>query len=180
MALVSLYVPDGVPRDFLTAAEDSQLVRLVSVLTEPHALFDRTDSCACSTRHGLAIRGRSVMVPRDGHAVVGYPLYALPPDCTSEETNVVVTWLSRHRMKTFRSVVEIGGPYVKHYDKEETLKRTLGPATHDGLFRKTRHGECCEIYTLEKDPVFMLKSVVLSIHGRGPTLESACRSNEKC
>lgn len=179
MAFVSLYVPDGVPKDFLNAVAASKLVRLVPVLKKPYALFDRTDSCACSTEHGLAVRGRSVIVPRDQHAVVGYPLYALPPDCTIEETFVIVTWLLRHRMKTFRGDVAEGGPYSKNFAKKETLKRTLVGANND-LFKKTDvGGACCERYTLEKDPVFMLKSIVLSPYGQGPTLEDACQTNEK-
>lgn len=173
MGLVSLHVPDSVPKDFLNTA--ASLVQLVPALTEPYALFDRTDSCACPTRHGLALQGRCIIVPRDQHALVAYPLYALPPDCTLEETCVIVTWLHRHRLKTFQSAIVEGGPYAKTYAKNETLKRTLGT---QNLFQKTPYGACCECYTLQKDPVFMLKSIVISPYGQGPTLESVCQLNK--
>lgn len=173
MVPVSLHVPDSVPKDFLNTA--ASLVQLVPVLTEPYALFDRTDSCACSTRHGLAIQGRSILVRQSQHAVVGYPLYTLPPDCTFEETFVIVTWLLRHRMKTFQSAIVEGGPYSKSFTHKQTLKRTQGT---QHLFQKTLYGTCCERYTLQKDPVFMLNSMVLSPYGQGPTLESACLVNK--
>lgn len=162
MERVSLYVPESVPKDFLNIA--SPLVRLVPAPTEPYALFDRTDSCACSTRHALAIQGRSVLVQQNQHVVLGFPLYALHPDCTLEETCVIVTWLFRHRLKTFQSAIVEG-----------SLQRTLGTRT---LFQKTLYGECCERYTLLKDPVFMLKSIVLSPYGKGPNLESVCQLNK--
>lgn len=175
MALVSLYVPDSVPKDFLNIA--SSLVQQVSVLTDPYALFDRTDTCACPTRNGLAIQGRSLLVRNHQHTVVGFPLYALPPDCTREETHVIVTWLLRHRFKTFQHAIVEGGPYAKEplNRHPETLKRTLG---NQSLFKKEPRGPCCEKYTLETDPVFMLKSIVLSPYGKGPTLESVCLVNQ--
>lgn len=174
MGLVSLFVPDSVPKDFLNTA--SSLVQLVPALTEPYALFDRTPSCACVTRDGLALQGSSLIVPHHQHALVGYPLYALPPDCQLEETVVIVTWLLRHRLKTFETTLVEGGPYAKTYAKKQTLRRTLG---NHSLFQKTPYTACCERFTLQKEPVFMLKSMVLSRYGQGPTLESVCKKEKK-
>lgn len=82
-------------------------------------------------------------------------------------------------MKTFQSAIVEGGPYIKNYEKEETLKRTLVVANNE-LFKKTTiGGACCERFTLEKDPVFMLKSIMLSTYGQGPTLENVCKMNER-
>lgn len=162
MELVSLHVPESVPKDFLNMA--SLLVQLVPEPIKPYAFFDRTDTCACPTRNALAIQGRSILVRHHQHMLLGFPLYALPSDCTVEETYVIVTWLFRHRLKTFQSTIVNG-----------SLKRTLGNRT---LFQKTPHGECCVRYTLLKDPVFMLQSIVLSLYGKGPNLESVCRLNK--
>lgn len=151
MALVSLYVPEGVPREFLIASE---LVHLVPTLTEPYALFDRTDTCACNTRDSLALRGRSVIVARE--KVYGFPLYALPADCTLEETRTVLVWLFRHRFKTFKTRLVFG-----------SLVRSLD----SGCYFHIATTGCCEIMTLNTDPVFMLKSFVLSPYGKGPTLQ---------
>lgn len=174
MALVSLYVPDSVPRDFLNRVSSS-LVQLAPALVEPYALFDRTEGCACSTRNALAIRERTILVSRHQHAVVGFPLYAVPADGTSEETHVIVTWLLRHRLKTFECAIVQNIPLSKRYDKPHTLKRTLG---NRSMFIKTPFGVCCECYTLRDDPVFMLRSRLHSPYGTGPTLESVCRLNK--
>lgn len=157
MALVSLYAPEGVPRDFLDAAE---FVNLVPRLAEPYALFGRTETCSCVTRNSLALSGRSVLIRRNTHQALGYPLYALPEDCTAEETVVVVAWLCRNKFKTFKTRVANG-----------SLQRSL---ESDCWFRKTDRTDCCccETYTLVRDPVFMLKSIVVSEYGTGPTLES--------
>lgn len=170
MALVSLYVPDNVPKDFLNLA-DGQLVTLVfaaptdDAAAASFALFDRIThpsggGCACGTRNGLAVRHRTLFVQKN-KPLLGFSLYALPPDCTFDETVVVVTWLTRFRFKRFRSVVERGWFY-----------RTL---ESESFFRVSDYGECCRMFALEEDPVFMLKSIVLSPFGKGPTLESVLK-----
>lgn len=158
MALVSLYVPSGVPDAFLKRLRDH--ITLVASPADPYALFARTDACACSTPHGLAIRDRTLLVVRGKHQALGYPLYALPADCTLEETVVVVAWLFRNKFKTFQTTL-----------REDSLQRTLGS---DG-FRKTAHGRCCDQFTLEEDPVFMLKPIVVSAYAQGPTLDSVLK-----
>lgn len=160
MALVSLYAPESVPSDFLNRAAD--LVRLVAP-TEALALFDRTDSCACPTRDGLAVRDRSLIVKRHTHPASGYPVYALPEDCSLEESVVIVTWLVRYRFKTFRSRIQNG-----------TLERSL---ESPGWFQKTPCGNCCDLFTLNTDPVFLLKPIVVSAYGKGPTLESVLKQS---
>lgn len=161
MALVSLYVPDSVPRDFLNLA--TELVSLVPapVDNSSFALFDRTVKCACGTRDGLAVRHWTLFVKKN-NPLLGFPLYALPPDCTFEETVVIVTWLTRFRFKTFQSIVEEGWFY-----------RTL---ESDTVFRSVSCGDCCQSFILERDPVFMLNSVILSPFGKGPTLESVLKN----
>lgn len=159
MARVSLYAPASVPRDFLNLADG--LVQLVPEPEDPYALFDRTATCACPTRDCLALRGRSVVARMHQHQAAGFPLYALPADCTRDETAVVVAWLFRHRFHTFRCRVRDG-----------SLRRSLASG---GLFREApTEPACCVTYTLDRDPVFLLRTLVVSAHGRGPTLESAC------
>lgn len=167
MALVSLYAPDNVPKDFLNLAAD-QLVSLVHAAPTDDAsfaLFDRikhsSGGCACGTRNGLAVRHRTLFVQKH-KLLLGFSLYVLPPDCTFDETVVIVTWLTRFRFKRFQSVVERGWFY-----------RTV--ENSESFFRVSDHTECCQMFTLEEDPVFMLKSIVLSPFGKGPTLESVLK-----
>lgn len=157
MARVSLYAPESVPRDFLNLADE--LVLLAPKTEDPYALFDRTATCACHTRDCLALRGRTVTTRKNHHEVAGFPMYALPEDCTTEETAVVVAWLYRSRFHTFKCTV-----------KDGIMRRYLATG---GLFREAPTA-CCVTYTLDHDPVFMLKTMVVSAHGKGPTLESAC------
>lgn len=165
MALVSLYVPDNVPKDFLNLAA-KELVNLVPVAPTDDAsfaLFDRITypgRCACGTRNGLAVSHRTLFVQKNNQ-LLGFSLYALPPDCTFDETVVIVTWLTRFRFKKFKSIVEQGWFY-----------RTL---ESEPFFTVSDCGECCQTFALEKDPVFMLKSIVLSPFGKGPTLESVLK-----
>lgn len=160
---VSLYVPRNVPRDFLNMACEKYMVDVVEELPDPshYALFDRAmRSCACGTRDSLAIRDRTVIVKKDHHPALSFPYYALPEDCTFEESYVIVTWLLRNRFKTFSSQIADG-----------SLKRTLN--TNCWFTLEQRY--CCEFFTLENDPVFLLKRVVLSPYATGPVLESCCR-----
>lgn len=160
MALVPLYAPDSVPKDFLNLA--TPLISLVPAPTadEPFALFDRSPTCACGTRNGLALCHRTLLIQRN-KTLLGFPVYVLPPDCTFDETVVSVTWLTRFRFKTFQSTL-----------KEGWYFRTL---ENDSFFKVADCGDCCQSFTLEKDPVFMLKSIVLSPFGKGPTLESVLK-----
>lgn len=168
MALVSLYAPDSVPKDFLKLA-DGQLVSLVPAApspADPFALFDRsstTTTCACGTRNGLAVRDRTVL--SNNKLPMGFPLYVLPPDCTFEETVTIVTWLTRFRFKTFRHCVEEGWFYRTL--ESEPVFRVSSSRDDDDDDEK-----CCQSFTLDRDPVFMLKTIVLSPFGKGPTLES--------
>lgn len=155
MEPVTLYTPKSVPRDFLDLAVE--LVTVAAPPVEPYVLFDRpVEGCACGTRDGLAVRGREVLARRNSHPATAHRAYALPPDCEFEETVVVVAWLWRHHFKTFRCNLSDG-----------TLRRDLCSAHHP-----SRTEGCCERYLMKADPVFMLKSIVLSPYGRGPTLES--------
>lgn len=157
MVPVSLYVPDNVPRKFLNNAFESGLVDMVT-LTDPYALFDRTKkSCACGTRNNLSIQGRTISVGM--HQAFGFPLYALPVDCTFEETYVIVTWLLRYKLLTFKTKIVNG-----------SLQRSLDRNT---WFIAKKNRNCfCTNYTLIKDPVFMLSKIVLSPYAKGPVLES--------
>lgn len=158
MAHVSLYVPESVPKDFLANAGFLKMVPL----TEPYALFGRTETCSCSSLHSLVLRGRSIIIKRNTHQALGYPVYALPPDCTLEETVVAVTWLCRNKFKTFKTRIVNG-----------SLTRSL---ESNCWFSRTDFSDCCEMYTLLTDPVFMLKSIVVSPYGKGPTLESVLKN----
>lgn len=161
MALVSLYAPDSVPKQFLNLA--TELVSLVPAVpddTASFALFDRPRNCACGTRNGLAIYHRTLLINRN-NTLLGFPVYALPPDCTLEETVVIVTWLTRFRFKTLKYTINNGW-----------FHRSLET---DALFHITECGDCCQSFTLVNDPVFLLKSIVLSPFGKGPTLESVLK-----
>lgn len=165
MVYASLIVPENVPRDFLDPAFEEGLVDIVC-MTDPHALFDRPGPCACNTRDKLAIRGRTIFVKKSHHQASGFPYYALPKDCTFEETYVIVTWLVRNGLKSFRSrVVE---------EKEVTyFQRTLDT----NFWFKVTDKSCCDCFTLVKDPVFFLQQIVLSPFGKGPVLET-CLQNQ--
>lgn len=171
MVYASLIVPENVPRDFLDPAFEERLVDIV-YLTDPHALFDRPSPCACNTRDKLAIRGRIIFVKKSHHQACGFPYYALPEDCTFEETYVIVAWLVRNSLKSFRSRIVskvVKKKMVRHF--ERTLETNI-------WFSVTSNEEnCCDCFTLTKDPVFFLKKIVLSPFGRGPVLES-CLQNK--
>lgn len=155
MAQISLYVPEDVPRRFLESMDLH--IKIVPERVDPHALFDRSDTCACPTRDFLAIRDRRITVKRDQHQVLGFPTYALPNDCTFEETVVIAAWVLRRRFKTFKTCI-LNGSLHRYLEVGECFK--------------VEKGECCETYILVRDPVFMLKSIVVSPFGKGPTLES--------
>lgn len=174
MVPVPLFAPESVPRHFLNLS--AALVRLVPVLEEPYALFDRSKHCSCSTRDGLAIRGRFLVVRPELHPVNSFPLYALPEDCTLEETAVVVTWLSRHAFKTFRTQWIQKKKSPADNDKSVVMRRSLVGASE--IFEKTVLPDKCVRYEFKKDPVFLLKSIAVSPYGTGPTVESVCRRNE--
>ena len=166
MALVSLYVPDNVPKGFLNYAAD--FIKIVPTLEDSYVLFGRTESCACKTRDCLAIRGRSILVTKNHHSAVGFPLYALPNDCTFEETFVIVTWLLRYRLKTYQSGLS---------QKDRKFYRTLNSGSV--LFKLVGETSCCcDTYTLEKDPIFMLKPILFSPYGRGPVIENVIQQTK--
>ena len=155
MVHVSLIVPDNVPRKFLNLAFDEGLIDIVYP-SEPFALFDRSQSCACNTRNNLAIRGRTVIVKKNHHQALAFPFYSLPADCTFEETFVIVTWLLRNKLKTFS---------VKMMDKVfcRVLKANC-------WFHLSEYS-CCDCFTLIDDPIFLTSKIVLSPFGKGPVLE---------
>ena len=160
MVYVSLIVPENVPRNFLDLAFEEGLVDIVHP-TDPHALFDRSQSCACDTRDKLAIRDRTVIVKKNHHQALGMPFYALPEDCTFEETYVIVAWLIRHKFKSFISKI----------DKETNVfRRTI--ETNCWFVEKIHSNDCCTCFILVNDPVFLLRKIVLSPFGKGPVLES--------
>lgn len=156
MAQISLYVPENVPRDFLDSIDS--FIKIVPEPLDPYALFDRTDTCACSTRNFLAIRGRCITMKRSEHALLGYPCYALPPDCTFKEAFVVATWILRRRFKSFQRCI-LDGSLYRHLNGND-------------CFIKEETFSCCDTQILDRDPVFMLKNIVVSPFGKGPTLES--------
>lgn len=163
MAPVSLVVPENVPRNFLDLAVEEGLVDIVYP-TDPHASFDRVvGSCACDTRDKLGIRGRTVVVKKNHHRALAFPCYALPDDCTFEETYVIVTWLVRNRLKSFRTRI-VNGSLHRTVDSNFWF---VVESTPDG---------CCDSFVLENDPVFFLRRIVLSPYGRGPVLESVLQN----
>lgn len=152
MVYASLIVPKNVPRSFLDQAFDAGLIDIIQP-AEPYALFDRTESCACSTRDMLAICNRTITVKKDHHQASCFPYYALPEDCTFEETYVIVAWLVRHQLVSFHT--------------SNQLHRSL-----KSNFWFTHHlKDCCESFTLTKDPVFMLKTIVLTPYGKDSVIE---------
>lgn len=157
-----LFVPNSVRKEYLNLVGD--LITFVPSLTEPHVRFERTDGCACSTRDLLAIKGRSIITGINKHLASQYPLYALPEDCTLDEAFMIMAWLLRNKFKSFKTRIVNG-----------SLQRSL---ESNSYFKNTLHGNCCETFHLKYDPVFMLKSIVLSAYGKGPTLESCLQSKQ--
>lgn len=156
--VTTLYAP--VSNAFLQRVADARLLTLVPAPPAlPYALFDRPAACACPTRDRLALHHQTLFA-RD-HPATGFPAYALPDDCTPDETVVAVTWLLRHQFRTFHTRFHQG-----------SLVRLLGPAD-PLLFKRTPLPCGCERYTLRGDPVFLLKHCVLSSYQQGPTLDSA-------
>lgn len=163
MALVSVYVPENVPKEFLNYVVN--YLALASTLKDPYVLFDRTESCACTTRDFLAIRGRSILVKKNYHSVVGYPLYALPDNCTHEETIVIATWLLRYRLTTFESGLTADKKFYRVLNKCSILFKldeTLN--------------SCCDTFILEKDPIFILRTILFSAYGQGPVIENVIKN----
>lgn len=160
MGPVSLYVPDSVPKGFLRLVAD-KIVSLVPQPVDPYALFDRSDTCACSSRDFLTLHDRRIVVKANHHGVFGFPMYALPEDCTFQETVVVVAWLMRHHLKTFTQRVGL-----KSFDRTLASNKWFSCTILD-------NHPCCVSYLMTSDPAFMLSSIVVSPLGSGPTLESS-------
>lgn len=165
MVYASLIVPENVPRHFLDMAFEEGLIDIVYP-TDTYALFDRSESCACNTRDKLAIQGRTIIAKKNHHQALEFPFYALPNDCTFEETYVAVTWLVRHKFKSFYSEL----------NEKNIFKRCIKT---DCWFTVEDAG-CCKRFTLNKDPIFLLSKIVLSPFGKGPVLDSCVKtkSNE--
>lgn len=162
MVYASLIVPENVPRKFLNIAFDAGLIDIVYP-TENYALFDRSKSCACGSRDNLTIDGRTVVVKKNHHQASAFPFYALPEDCTFEETYVIVTWLVRNALKSFHSEID-GGNFVR------SLK------TNFWFDSKDDEKGCCGRFTLTKDPVFCMSKIVVSPFGMGPVLEKCIQN----
>lgn len=146
------------PSTFLKMASQEGLVDLhVGPLPNHGVCFEKRDTdCACPDR--LIVHGRCIVCPSS--TVIGFPYYGIPDGCTPEEELTIVTWLTRQRFLSFASAHE-----------DQSLCRFLAP---NRAFRITYSGTCgrCEKHTMYKDPVFCLKSIVLSALNKGPTLES--------
>lgn len=154
----SVYVSRN-PSLFLKMAAQEELVDLhVGPLPEHGVCFERRDTdCACPNR--LIVNGRCIVCPSS--TIMAFPHYGIPDGCTPEEEITIVTWLTRQRFLSF------GSDW-----KNKTFSRYLD---NNGVFEKHTSEKCpnCEKYVMDKDPVFFLKSIVLSALNKGPTLESA-------
>ncbi|KAG8175201.1 hypothetical protein JTE90_022624 [Oedothorax gibbosus] len=116
-------------------------------------------TCACSSENiRLIVYGRYIVCRSS--TLMAFPHYGIPDDCTPEEQVTIVSWLTRQRFLSFASAYE-----------NNNLGRFLAP---NRTFRTKPSNTCshCEIHYMEKDPVFCLKSIVLSALNKGPTLES--------
>lgn len=154
------------PSPFLKRAHDEGLVLVSHTDSLPaHAvLFERHDTaCACPDR--LVVRGRTLVTRAS--TVVGHPCYALPDGCTPDEELTVVAWLTRDRFLSFQLTLE----KENINDKFKKLKRYLVP---NNVFLRKRHSTCpvCDELRLIREPVFCLKSIVVSAENKGPTVES--------
>ncbi|GFX43070.1 uncharacterized protein TNCV_2711141 [Trichonephila clavipes] len=159
--MAHLYVPQELLNDaFLQHAAQEKLITLETREPKVCAHIEHHPVCACDSSCQLVVQGKSIIAARDQHIVSAYPCYALPKDCTSEEIVTIVTWLTRHQFWTFATTLENG-----------SLVRYLTPHF---IFSMQPHASCdqCTQHTLEGEPVFCLKSVVLSGQNKGPTLES--------
>lgn len=175
MVYASLIVPDNVPRDFLDQAFEEGIVDIVYP-TDPHAAFDRPEPCACTTPDKLAVRGRTIFVKKGHHEASAFPHYALPKDCTIEETYVIVTWLVRNSWKSFRA--RVVREKVKKNGKVEEVMHFRRTLETNIWFRVSSTDEnCCDRYTLIRDPVFFARQLVLSPFGKGPVVE-CCVQNK--
>jgi hypothetical protein len=157
MAPVQLYVHET--NDFLLNCEKEGLVVLLRQKNNGIQI-ERLCSCACNSPHDIVVDGNSVIIVRDKHIVSGFPSYALPLNCTDKEIVTIVAWLTRHNFYVFQSVMQ-----------NNCLKR--GIVSSEKTFLKTAHDTCsrCERYTLDRDPVFCLKRIVISAQKKGPTVD---------
>lgn len=156
MVCASLIVPDNVPRDFLNLAAEERLITIVNQAS-PYALFDRARKCACGTRDDLAIKGRTVAAKKDKHQSLCYPCYALPEDCTFEESFTIVAWLMRNAMNCYYTAAHASA-----------MHRSL----HKNKWFQVQSTICCDFFVLKDDPAFMLRGMVVSPFGKGPALQS--------
>lgn len=159
------------PSRFLKHAHEEKLIVLQTAFMPDVGLcVTRGRHCAC--RDKLVVWGRTVTVSEGEHVVNSFPYYQLPVDATPEEELTLVTWWTRHRFSSF-------GHEIQPYERCKTMTRFL---TSNSIFRCRPHPDCeqCRVYDMVKEPVFCLKSIVLSQQNKGPTIESAltCRCND--
>lgn len=156
--VVQLYV-QGRPTRFIKLADKEGLICLQTSFM-PHEGFtiERDKMCACHDE--MVVKDRTMIIKKGTHEVTGYPCYGLPLNCTLEEELTIVTWLTRERFLSFGHAIEKG-----------VLKRFLVP---NKIFQKQSHSSCnsCEVYGMIREPIFCLKSIVVSMKNKGPTVES--------
>lgn len=150
------------PTPWLQRAHDAGLVTLHTQDAPSYsASIARGLPCACHV--SLVVNGRTMIVRMEEQSISAHPGYVLPNDCTPEEQLTVVTWLARNRLVRFCTEFQ-SGKLTRCLDKN--------------LFRKKLH-ECqnCFVNTLEHEPVFCMKQMVVSAQNKGPTLESVLSPN---
>lgn len=161
MTAVQVYVSRMPPGRFLTLAHEEGLI----VLQASGASMPREGLCVardkeCACRDTLVVRQRTIIVPRGTHFVNEYPYYQIPAAATDEEELTLVTWLTRHRFSSFGCKVT-----------KSKMERFLSP---NAIFQTRNHPTCvrCEQHCMIREPVFCLKSIVLSAKNKGPTIQS--------
>jgi hypothetical protein len=157
-AAVHVYVSQR-PSRFLTLAHEEKLIVLQTAFMPNEGIRVARDKlCACHDK--LVLCHRTITVCRGTHIINEYPYYHVPIDATPDEELTLVTWLTRERFFSFG-----------HDNINGTMKRVLVP---NAIFQSKPHPTCqyCEQHCMIKEPVFCLKSIVLSMKNKGPTVES--------
>lgn len=134
---------------------ESELVNIIDTKPEHYALIE-SKPCACNSRNGTSVQNSSIIIKNLDNYIKGYENYIL--NCQSEEEiKTVIFWLLKSNFYTFSSRVE-----------NRKYKRNLSERFFY-IYYKT----CgCIEYELRGEPIYCLKSIVVSSRKTGPTVKS--------
>lgn len=155
--MINIYVEEKnqIPLSYVK----SQIVNILE--TKPNScMLIESKSCACNTKNGIAVHESSIIIDDIDNYVTSHENYIL--NCKNKnEIITAVFWLVKSNFYT----------YDYHFIKEYTIK--MFKRNLSERFFNVKHKMCnCVEYELTREPIYCLKSNVVSSRKIGLTVKS--------